>query len=214
MAARTTSQVTIQKYFRDIVSLYQRRSDVKAYLEIILSLSAIGIFVFLAIKPTLTTIGQLLTEIGDKKTLVAQMDEKIQNLTTAQSLLQTQKESIDLLQKSVPNAPNVNSFVRQVEGVARRQNLSILGITVEETLLSGKEETPSPPKGTEPLPSEAKALTLTTIISGNYPSLNNFIQDVESLLRPFKEDGVTLSTTQVGESQTINLSISGRAAFQ
>ena len=54
-------------YFLNIVALYKQRRDLRAFLEVILSLSTVIIFVVFALKPTALTIISLYNEIKVKK---------------------------------------------------------------------------------------------------------------------------------------------------
>jgi len=110
-----------QKYIYDIVALYRRRADLRAYLELLLSIATIGVFALMALRPTVLTISNLLTEINTKEETSKQMDQKIQNLQTAQSILSQQKNNIAILASAVPTSPDLASYVRQIEGVAKRQ---------------------------------------------------------------------------------------------
>src|SRR5690348_2925170 len=77
---------TYQKYLLDIMTIYKQRGDLQAYLEILLSIVAVGVFAVFAIKPTLVTIGGLITKNQTLQKTSNDLDTKIKNLGIAQTL--------------------------------------------------------------------------------------------------------------------------------
>jgi Tfp pilus assembly protein PilO len=196
----------------NIVALYQQRPDLKAFLEILLSLATVSFFGIFALKPTVITISQLITEIKGKEETVAKMEQKIADLNTAQNLFFQESEKINLLKSAIPEAPDPQSFVRQIEGVANKNFVNVLGISLGEVTLVGKVKT-KPSSEETPLPQGALGLSYSISASGNYSNLLLFISDLENLRRPLKIDnlGITSSETETGKA--IIMIISGRAPY-
>src|SRR3989344_2584626 len=86
-----------RKYLQNIVVLYQSRQDIQIFTEMLLSLGTIIIFGLFAIKPTLVTIAELITEQRAKNETIAIMDQKINNLVEAQTLFETEKDRLATL---------------------------------------------------------------------------------------------------------------------
>jgi hypothetical protein len=103
-----------RSYFLNIVNVYKQRRDVKAFLELILTLVTISFFALFALKPTLLTIIELLREIEAKEETVEKMDTKIQNLQQAQTLYIQEAARIKLLETAIPDKPAPDLFVRQI----------------------------------------------------------------------------------------------------
>ena len=93
-------------YFLNVLGRYRERADVRVYLEILLSLTAISIFSVFALRPTLLTIAELIKEIESKKLTLTQMEEKINNLSQAQTLFDRERGKIVLLDTSKTSIPN------------------------------------------------------------------------------------------------------------
>ena len=91
-------------FFLNIWSVYRRRKDVMAFLEILFSLSTISIFSLLALRPTLLTIAQLVKDNQAKEASIAKMDDKIKNLGIAQGILSRDAANINLVESAVPTA--------------------------------------------------------------------------------------------------------------
>ncbi len=68
-----------RSYFLNVLNLYKRKEDLRMFLEIMLSLSAISFFSIFALRPTFLTIATLLKEINAKKGTIITMDTKIKN---------------------------------------------------------------------------------------------------------------------------------------
>src|SRR4030042_569746 len=107
-----------RELFFNIIAVYKQRTDLKVFLEILLSLVTISFFGIFALKPTFLTIGQLITEVRGKEETVAKMEQKINDLNMAQSFFSQQPEKISLVKSAIPEIPEPQTFVRQIEGLA------------------------------------------------------------------------------------------------
>ncbi len=196
----------------NIVAVYRQRPDLKTFLEIILSLATISLFGVFALKPTLLTISQLITDVNGKEETISKMEQKIANLNTAQNLFFQQSENISLVKSAIPDAPDPQGFVRQIEGVANQNSVKVLGISLGEVVLVGKT-TIKPLSEETPLPSGALGLNYSISVSGSYPNLSFFISSLENLRRPIRIDnlGITSSETETGKA--IIMILSGRTPY-
>ena len=205
-----------QKYIYDIVALYRRRADLRAYLELLLSIATIGVFALMALRPTVLTISNLLTEINTKEETSKQMDQKIQNLQTAQSILSQQKNNIAILASAVPTSPDLASYVRQIEGVAKKDNVSTQDLGSQDVTLVGAPTTPATAAQDQrkPLPSDANGVNIVMSVSGDYAGVSSFLADIELLRRPLFFDSVSFTTSQIDNVKSLFLTVSGRAPYQ
>ncbi len=189
----TKPKTTYQKYLLDIAALYQTRPDIKAYLELLLSIFTITLFAIFAIRPTLVTVGTLLTEINAKKGTLQELTEKANNLAIAQNLLQEQRENIDLLNKAIPSSAEPESYVRQIEGIALKDNVVITSTkTGEIPLVTPQNQTQQPSNSFE-ISISAK--------SPSYKEISDFAKDVENLLRPASPQTVSEILNEAIESK-------------
>ena len=190
-----------RKYFANIIVLYKKRPDLKMFLELLLSLITISIFAFFALKPTFFTISQLLKDIETKKQTIAQMDQKITNLTTAQNTYNLELNHISLLETAVPDTPSPNSFIRQVEAVAQKNNVTVLGVSVGEATLAGEVQETS------------GLIDVSISISGDYSALTSFLDDFQNLRRPPLIETVSLSLASQETTTNIVLVITTKVPF-
>jgi Tfp pilus assembly protein PilO len=206
--------VRYQKYFLNILAVYQTRPDLKAFLELLLSIGTITLFALFAIRPTLLTITQLISTIREKQETLATMDQKITNLQAAQTLYQREKPRIDLLAQAVPANPTPETYIRQIEGLAQKHSLTILGLTVDETALLGKPAEVSTLKKLADLPQGSKGTGVTITLSGPYPNVSTFLSDFENLRRPAALDNLNMNLAQLESGNTIILTIQARAIYE
>lgn len=203
-----------REIFQNIYLTYKKRQDLKMFLEILLSMGTIIFFLIVVLRPTSLTIAKLIKDKESREGTLAQMDQKIQSLFDAQTLFDQQQSKISLLDTAVPNVPNPEVYVRQIEGIASKNGVTILGLTIDEVTLIGKDKEEPENKQLEQIPEGAKNVDLTITISGNYQGVTVFLSDLESLRRPFLIDSFSIkSEGGEGESSLITMAAKGRTPF-
>lgn len=190
-----------RRYVAGIGVLYKKKKT-RVYTGIILSIFTIAFFGFFAIRPTLVTIGGLLKEIKDKREVVAQMDQKINNLNKAQTNYARIEKDLDLVNESLPLDPDLPILIKQLESLARLSSVAIESVRFEKTNLQGEIETE---KG------QASGFSVTLV--GDYKNLKDFLSSLDTLRRiiSVKSFGFTSKTEE--EIQLLILSISAEAHY-
>jgi hypothetical protein len=212
MAARWGSDNQLYKrYIAELVNLYGTRSDIRAFTEVILSVIAIFVFGVFALRPTLTTIGGLTTDISQKRDTLAQMDQKITNIATAQSLYDSQKANIDLLQIAVPTTPSVFEYLGQIELVAKKDGVQMTSLTTERVPLLG--ETPVAPVEAQPKEITDSSVNFAVTFTGTYAGLFQTLSDIEHLRRPNLSKNVFMSSETTLTGTVITLTITGTVPY-
>lgn len=208
------SYLRYKTYFLNISSQYSKREDVKAFIELLLSLATVSIFAVFALRPTLITIAQLFKEIEAKKAIVVQLDEKIKNLSLAQENYEAQKESVALLEIAIPANPNPDSFIKQLEGVVGRNAVEILSINLgQATLLGTPKKVSDLVTQNEPLPEGASGLSFTINASSAYPTIASFLTDLEALRRPVKIGTVSINSSITELGRELILVVAGQTPY-
>jgi len=209
-----SSYFRYRSYFLNIYNVYKRRPDLKMFLEILLSLGTISFFAAFALRPTALTIVQLLEQIDEKESTIEKMDQKIQNLQTAQTLVSQETNRISLLDTAVPEQPSPHGLVRQIEGLANSQNVRILGISVGEVILVGIEDRPKrSTRDVEAFPEGSGELSFSVSVTSDYTSLNAFFSGLEKLRSPIKIDNSSINASETDEGRTLVLVVSGRVPY-
>lgn len=155
-------------------------------LELLLSL---GLVIFLgafAIKPTLTTMSELIKEIEEKKELNENLQKKLAALGTAQSLYYQLEDRLTLLDEAIPSQPQLIKSLKIAEKLASDNSVIVDSISVATI----PEEVTSETKGTKlsrvPLPA-------TISVIGDYRSIRQYVEALRNVRRSFIVDSVTFS---------------------
>lgn len=202
-----------RSYFLNVLAIYKQKPDVKMFLEIILSLITISFFGVFALRPTVLTIANLLTEIKEKESVVVKMDTKIANLEKAQNTYLNESFRLPIITSSVPLSAEPEKFVRQVEALAAKNSVRVLGMSIGETTIVGKEDAKKKSKETSPLPEDAKSVDVSISLTGSYSALSTFASELLNLRRPVKIDLFGFNSSQAETGASLVLVISGRTPY-
>jgi Tfp pilus assembly protein PilO len=207
------SYTRYREFFLNISALYKKRADLRAFLEIILSISTVIIFLLFALKPTAITIISLLQQIREKEATLAGLNKKVNDLKTVGNLLTQNQDSLPFVNSAVPTQPVPDVLSQQTEGLAAKHGAQILAISVNQVSILGAAQAGKKTANIKPLPESSKEMPFSISVRGPYQSLLAFISDFENLRLVSKIDslGVTASNTDAG--LIIVAVISGRAPF-
>ncbi|MBI3443170.1 hypothetical protein HY008_00705 [Candidatus Woesebacteria bacterium] len=200
---RQSSYSRYREYFLRLFLAYSKKEDAKMFLELALSLATLSFFLAFVLRPTVLTISQLFQEIESKKEIKAKMDQKIQNLSQAQTLLERESSRIALLDSAIPGRPFPETYIGQLEKITEVSGLSISSLSVNEALLVGNEE------GGE------KSVSLSFSLSGSsFVSFLNFLSTLESTRRPLLLESISLNSVEDREiGKSLNLVGSGKIPY-
>ena len=196
----------------NIGTLYKKRADLRAFLEIILSLSTITVFLLFALKPTVLTIINLLQQIKEKQSTLSTLTQKVSDLQVASGLLQQNQNFIPDINTAVPNAPNPDILSQQVMGLAAKDSTNILGISVNQVALIGTS-TGNGSSELKPLPGNSKGMSFSVSVRGTFPNLVSFTKDFENLRITTKIDTLGINSSLTDKGLVIVAVISGRVPF-
>lgn len=191
-------------FFLDILAIYNSKPNLKAYLELILSLGTIIIFSIYAIKPTILTIVELNNEIKSKENTVSLLTQKISNLKIASNILQKESQNLELIDKAIPTGANVEQLVKQIEKIAFDSSVVIRNFSSANIFLKGSSD-----KKVE------NELPVSFSVTGNYQNLFLFLQTIENLRRPFRIDSFVFNSNITADNEKfIVLTISGNVPYE
>ena len=174
------SYTRYKEFFLNITELYKKRADLRAFLEIILSLSTVIVLLLFALKPTVLTIIDLLQQIEEKQSTLSALTQKVADLQVAGNLLQRNQGFIPNINVAVPSRPNPNTLSEQALGLAAKNSASILGVSINQITLMGLDTGKGVP-GIKPLPANAKEMSFSISVRGAFSNLAAFIRDFENL---------------------------------
>ncbi|KKS33237.1 MAG: hypothetical protein UU93_C0001G0068 [Candidatus Amesbacteria bacterium GW2011_GWA2_42_12] len=176
----------LTRYRRYLESVAER-PIARAGLFLTLSLMLIiGMLVF-ALRPTLVTISGLLGQIKAQQEISLKLDEKIMEINKAQTALNQVEPKLFLLDQALPNNPALQIFMNTVETQA-----SGSGIKMTNTVFSA-------------VTSSAQNIDFTLTTDGDYKSLRNFVQILESLRRIVHLNSVQMASSEKKSDLTLTI---------
>lgn len=154
--------------------------------ELLLSLGLVIFLGMFAIKPTLTTMSDLIKEIEDKTELKEQLDKKIAALSTAQTVYLSLENRLPVLDQAIPSQPELIKSLKVIEKLAGENNVVIESINVSSIPNETPSETSSGNLKRAPLP-------INVSISGDYISIRTYVEALRNIRRIFVVDTVAFT---------------------
>lgn len=130
-----------------------------------------SMFIFFAIKPSLTTAASLKREEIDLKAIDSKYEKNIINIASVQSLMEEHREQLPLLTDAISNHPQVNKMIDDITKAGEQTSFVIKKASIGEVnLLDTKNK---------------KLLTLHLTIEGasDFDTLMKFIQSLSNQRR-------------------------------
>lgn len=183
-------------FFLNIVSLYKQRRDLRAFLEVILSLSTVIIFTVFALKPTALTIISLYNQIKDRRDTLSALNQKINDLQSANRVFSQNQTHIPDIDAAIFGSPEPDTISKQILGIASKDSVSLLGVSIGQLVLVGNIKLPKVSTDVKPLPENSLAMPVSISVKGSYANLIAFIKDFENLRVPVKIDSISISSSQ------------------
>jgi hypothetical protein len=214
MAAGWRDQYTRYRgFFLNIRDLYKKRADLRAFFEVILSLTTIVIFISFALKPTVLTIISLNQQIQEKERTLAALEEKNRNLDLANELLIQNQARVADINASVGTLPNPETVSKQILGVATKNNTTLLGLSIGQATIVGVDPTGQRPTDFKPIEGAGGEMTISISARGDFQSINSFVGDIENLRIAIKVDSLTVNSSVTEAGQVIIAVIAGRVPY-
>lgn len=205
MAAEWRNQyLRYKEFFLNITTLYKKRVDLRMFLEIILSLTTVIIFSVFALKPTALTIINLVKEIKEKEKTISTLNQKIGNLETARENYNQIETSIPKIISSIPDGPQPDNLIKQIEKMASKNSVGILGISIGEAPILNKDD----------MKRDKLTVDISVNLTGPYLSLVSFIKDLENFRRPIKLDNLVINSLKTEDANTLVATITGKMPYE
>ncbi len=129
-----------EKYslFYQRLSLIYQRPEVKASLEVVLSVFTVTLLIFAAIRPTLTNIASLQKKIEDLDSANKKADNKITQIFNAQTQLNNFQDKLHLFDGAVPDEFSYGDMAGRIEVMAKTHGLTVQTVTMPGVRLFGE----------------------------------------------------------------------------
>jgi hypothetical protein len=172
------------KYYKNLTLMYQR-PEVRAPLEVILSVVMVAVLISLAIRPTLSNIVGLQKKIADQETVDVKADKKIAQLFNAQSQLSEYSDKLILYDRAVADKLSYFDIVSRMEILTKRNNLLIDQISAPGSQIYGSSKTTEEWMGKVAKKEADGSISLDVNISvyGLPKDIRNFLGEVENMDR-------------------------------
>ena len=178
------------------VRLMYQRPEIKASVEIILSVFTVAGLLLLAIRPTLATVAALQKKIEDQQVVSRRLEAKITQLITAQKNLVTYANRLADYEAAVPDGHDLGSLARRVEVLARDQGLALNSLSFSAVPLLGTDIDLADKKGGGKPATEfgGKIATfeISFDLSGDPKRIFDFLATLEKMDRVAIIDGIDL----------------------
>ena len=115
-------------YYQKVGLLY-KRPEIRASLEVILSVFTVTILILVAIRPTLVNITSLQKKIEDQEVVSKKADNKISQLISAEKQLKEYAMSLSLYDTAVPDGYTYAGGAERLEYLAKSNNVNIESLT-------------------------------------------------------------------------------------
>lgn len=184
-----------RRYFRRLTASYENMPAVRISLNLLLTLFTISFFALFALRPTLNTISELVSNIKSQEEIKAKLEQKTKDLSAAQTAWNGEQKRLELVNQALPKKPQPDTYIKQIEGIAKRRGLVINFLKVDEVALRGELEKQSQEKTKTTIP-KIETLGVSVSVTGNYSSLIGFLEDLENLRRVGKTASVSFAATK------------------
>lgn len=203
--ARLLDNERYSRYYQRLSMVYQT-PEVKASLEVILSVFMVSVLIFAAIRPTLTNIASLQKKIDDQEALDSKADKKIAQLFSARSQLDDYQDRLPLFDRAVGKKVSFYDPASRVEVLAAKNNLSIDGMVIpgSEVWGSGKATGDWSGKLVKKESDGSMVSDVSLVVYGTPAEVRKFLIDVENM------DKLTMIKNVVFLKETGQLKGTGR----
>ena len=200
------------RYFTKISDNYTTKPHVKSGVEILLSAVLVAFFALFALRPTINTIADLLSQIETQKEIGTQLDKKISDLRVAREVWTREQSNITLLDQALPKKAEPIQFLQLVEGHVAKHDVAIEAITLDDIAIVGDNVSKSTEiKGKAP---GTNVIKLSISLRGSYEKLLGFLKDSEELRRVIEVNTVTFGETKESRlSGELSLTITGATSY-
>lgn len=176
-----------QSYFKQIRGLYQK-PIAQTSTALILTLATAAFFGLAAIKPTLSTVSQLMREIEDKKEVESKLSQKLTALSQAQEVYLQYQDKLSTLDIAIPPTQNIKLFLLQLEFLTWENKTPLESMQIQPlTLLSQIQET------TPPADSFSSFTTTLTVWGKDRSEFYRLLQSFDTLDRIISVESVTFN---------------------
>jgi len=171
-------------YYQRISLMYQK-PEIKASLEVIMSVFTVVILIFAAIRPTMVNIATLQKKIDDQETANKKADLKISQLLNAQSQLTSFQDKLLLYDEAVPDKVSFYDMSARIEALARLNSLTVESFLMPGFVMYGQDKTTGESTAKMAIPNKEGIVQpiVSFTVKGLPQNVRKFIGELENMDR-------------------------------
>lgn len=192
-------------YYRNTyqeIAPFFKEEKTRQFTTIALTLIAASFFGIFAINPTLSTIAQLQKQLEDNRSVNVQLDKKIAALNSLQQKYVTLTNDIALVQEAIPQSPEIPLLLAQVQGVAKKSNVTLTNLQTFQIELAKNQKTSQ----------KYSAFVFAADAQGTYLQCLEFLSNFVDTQRITTIDAISLSQDE--KTGAYRIHIRGKAYFK
>jgi Tfp pilus assembly protein PilO len=164
-------QTRYSHYFRRLNRIYQK-PVARVSSALLFTIFTIIFFAAFAIRPTLTTISELIRKIEDQREVLSDLKKKATVLGSVQNEYALVATKVPLLNTAIPTSESTKELLTMIEALASVHQIPITNITAQDFVItSGSDK------------NKEKEIVVTASLEGTYQELKNFLEDIDRLPR-------------------------------
>lgn len=142
------------------------------------------------------------------------LKQKNEKLSEILSQIKTLESNLDVVQAALPVADEVPALIMQLEQIAKQS-----GLTVQHLGFGGGEGAAAPRaseasrEAEEKEATEVKKVLVTMVVTGSYPSLQTFLQNLENASRVVNVTNFKFSPGQKEEEAALSITLGVEAFY-
>ena len=202
-------------YIRSVQRAYLTKPGLKITVQLVLSVFSVVFFTFFAIRPTLSTISELLKKIDDQKKVNTQLDTKIQQLADAQQELFDNEPDLPLINLAIPETSDLEGFARRLEVLAVEENAELNSLQLQAVPLVGDKTTLASESRSAAPPTRSVNLFITFnfTLNGDQASILSFLHKLETVDRAVAITKITFTKPALQQQKFFSLTANGRGTI-
>lgn len=198
-----------KRYFTTLSNTYGEKPVVRTSVELVLTLLTVSFFAVFAIRPTVLTVAQLFSDVRQQQQKIKKpLQEKVQNLKTAQDVATRESRSLSLLDQALPRGPKPDLLLRQIEGLATQYGVVIESLSIGKLALFGNV---NPTKATG---EKYSSFEVSFLVGGSYNGTHAFLKELEEIRRVVNITSISYRpSSEEGESNVIILAAGAQVPY-
>ena len=176
------------------IRLAYQRPEIKASVEVILSVFAVTFLLLMAVRPTLATVAELRKKIEDYEIVDKKLSNKITQLTRAEQDLRKNSGSLYLFEKAVPDDFDYADLAKRIEIVTVEEGVFLESLNFSRIDITGEEVTDEKKDKRESFVEGEFALVFS--LNGEEMEIVSFLEKIEKLDRVVRLENVSIKKVE------------------